>query len=117
MTQSRKAVVSANEFGVYHCISRCVRRAFLCGEDSYSGNNYEHRREWVRERIELLSGLFGMDVFAYAVMSNHLHLVVRSRPDRVLGWSDVEVAERWCKLVYALLERTLGASSEPRRRL
>jgi hypothetical protein len=98
MTQARKAVVSVSEVGVYHCISRCVRRAFLCGEDSYSGNNYEHRREWVRERVELLSGLFGMDIFAYAMMSNHLHLVVRSRPDRVLGWSDCEVAERWCKL-------------------
>jgi hypothetical protein len=98
MTQARKAVVSISEVGVYHCISRCVRRAFLCGEDSYTGKNYEHRREWVRERIEFLSGLFGMEIFAYAVMSNHLHLVIRSRPDRVWAWSQREVAERWCKL-------------------
>ena len=56
MTQSRKTVVSVDEVGVYHCMSRCVRRAFLCGEDPYSGRNYEHRREWVRQRIEFLRG-------------------------------------------------------------
>jgi len=49
------------ETGVYHCMSRCVRRAFLCGEDFYSGRNYEHRREWVRERLELLNGLFAVE--------------------------------------------------------
>jgi len=54
-------VVSKEETGVYHCMSRCVRRAFLCGEDSYSGRNYEHRREWVRERLELVSGLFAVE--------------------------------------------------------
>jgi len=98
MTQARRIVVSREETGVYHCTSRCVRRAFLCGEDSYSGRNYEHRREWVRERLEILSGLFGVEVFSYAVMSNHLHVVLRVQPDRVDSWSTDEVAERWCRL-------------------
>ncbi len=98
MTQARKTVVSKEETGVYHCMSRCVRRAFLCGEDSYSGRNYEHRREWVRERLESLSGLFGVEIFSYAVMSNHLHVVLRVRPERVDQWSADEVAVRWCRL-------------------
>jgi len=98
MTQARKTVVAAGEVGVYHCISRCVRRAFLCGLDSYSGRNYEHRRGWVRDRIRSLSELFAVDVFAYAVMSNHLHIVLRVRPDLVCKWSDGEVGERWCRL-------------------
>ena len=68
MTQARRVVVAADEVGVYHCISRCVRRAFLCGEDAYSGRNYEHRRAWIRDRVRFLSGLFGMEVFAYSVM-------------------------------------------------
>ena len=107
MTQARKVVVVADEVGVYHCISRCVRRAFLCGEDVYTGRNYAHRRAWVRERVQHLSALFGIEVFAYSVMSNHLHLVLRNRPDRAAQWSDHEVAERWCRVCpgKAALER------------
>ncbi len=41
---ARRTVVPENEAGIYHCISRCVRRAFLCGFDSYSGRDYEHRK-------------------------------------------------------------------------
>ncbi len=79
-------------------MSRCVRRAFLCGWDRYSGRDHEHRRGWVRDRLEELSKLFGVEVFSYAVMSNHLHVVVRIRPDWVSQWSDREVAERWSRL-------------------
>ncbi len=98
MPQARHSVVSREEVGVYHCVSRCVRRAFLCGWDDYSGRDFEHRREWVRDRLEELSGLFAVEVFSYAVMSNHLHVVLRIRPDWADGWSDQDVAERWCRL-------------------
>ena len=98
MTQARRVIVSPNEVGVYHCVSRCVRRAYLCGFDSYSGKNYEHRRRWVRDRLKELSGLFGVEVFSYAVMSNHLHVVLRTRPDWADSWTNDQVAERWCRL-------------------
>ena len=98
MTQARHTVVSREETGVYHCVSRCVRRAFLCGWDAYSGKNYEHRRDWVQERLRELSERFGVQVLAYSVMSNHTHLVLRTRPDWVDSWSADEVAERWCRL-------------------
>ena len=98
MSAARKTVVDIGQVGVYHCISRCVRRAFLCGVDSYTGANYEHRRGWIAERLRTLSSIFSMEVFAYAVMSNHLHVVVRIRPDLADGWSAEEVAQRWCRL-------------------
>jgi hypothetical protein len=91
----RRFLVEPTEVGVYHCISRCVRRAFLCGSDPVSGRNYEHRRQWMQDRIQFLAGQFGIDVLGFAVMSNHFHVVVRNRPDVVQGWSDTEVARRW----------------------
>jgi len=75
-----------------------VRRAFLCGIDAYSGNSYEHRRGWIRDRLEFLASAFGIDCLTYSVMSNHLHLVLRSRPDVVRKWSNRQVAEHWLRL-------------------
>lgn len=98
MPQARHTVVSPEEVGVYHCVSRCVRRAFLCGWDEYSGRDFGHRRRWVQERVEELTGLFAVEVFSYSIMSNHLHVVVRIRPDWTDEWTDQEVAERWCRV-------------------
>ena len=68
----------ASEVGIVHCAQRCVRRAFLTGVDSVSGKNYEFRREWIRRRMELLASVFGIDILTYAILSNHMHLVIRS---------------------------------------
>jgi hypothetical protein len=96
--RNRAEVVVADEVGVYHCVQRVVRRAFLCGVDPLSGNSYEHRRSWIRDRLESLAGLFGLDIAAFAVLSNHLHVILRIRPDVVALWSDQEVARRWLAL-------------------
>lgn len=95
MPKPRKSQVSLEDTPFYHCVSRCVRRSFLCGIDSYSGNSYEHRRAWVEERLLWLSSIFAIDVCAYAVMSNHVHLVLCVDKDKALSWSDKEVLSRW----------------------
>lgn len=94
----RKLLIETADVGVYHCINRCVRRAFLCGTDEVSGKCFDHRKQWIQDRLEFLAGEFGVDVMAFAVMSNHLHLVLRNRPDVVAAWSDEEVAQRWWRL-------------------
>jgi REP element-mobilizing transposase RayT len=94
----RHEIVATDEIGVYHCIARCVRKAFLCGVDSVTGHNYEHRKDWIRERLQELASIFAIDICGYAVMSNHLHLVLRARPDLVQGWRDEEIALRWERL-------------------
>ena len=96
--QARSESIDPLEVQIVHCIHRCVRRAFLCGSDPYTGKSFEHRRLWIRARLEFLASLFGIDCLTYTVLSNHLHLVLRSRPDVVASWSDREVARRWLLL-------------------
>jgi len=98
MTRPRKALISLTDTPYYHITSRCVRRAFLCGVDHYSGQSYEHRRQWVVDRIRLLSSLFAIDVCAYAVMSNHYHLAIKICPEQLEPLSEDEIMDRWCAL-------------------
>jgi hypothetical protein len=84
--------------GVYHVCSRCVRRAWLCGFDQLSGYNFDHRRTWLESRILRLSEIFAVDLFGYAVMSNHYHVVLQVDPGRTQIWSDEEIADRWLSL-------------------
>lgn len=98
MTRARCTQISLDETPYYHCICRCVRRAFLCGKDHYSGQDYAHRRQWVVDRLVVLVEMFAIDLCAYAVMSNHYHVVLRVDRSRALSWSDREVAERWMTL-------------------
>lgn len=83
---------------LYHCISRCVRRAFLCGNDPYSGKCYEHRKDWVEARLMELAEIFAIHIYAFAVMSNHLHVVLRINRELALSWDDDEVIERYGRL-------------------
>ena len=98
MTIARSRQISLQDTPYYHVVSRCVRRAFLCGEDAHSGQSYEHRRQWVVDKLGQLSRLFAIGVCAYAVMSNHYHLVLKVEPDAAASWSEREVAERWAAL-------------------
>ena len=93
--------------GVYHVWSRCVRRAFLCGTDPFSGQDYTHRRDWIRDFQRRLAGLFGIEIGFRAELSNHIHLVLRARPDVVEMWTDEEVARRMMT-VYRLVKSRDG---------
>ena len=91
----RRFLLEPSEVGVYHCINRCVRRSFLCGTDQVSGKCYDHRKQWIQDRMQFLAAQFGLDVLGFSVMSNHIHVVLRNRPDVVQNWSDADVARRW----------------------
>ncbi|WMS85872.1 transposase [Pleionea litopenaei] len=115
MTQPRKTLIDLNQTSYYHCIARCVRRAFLCGEDAFSGKNYEHRKDWVVERLSLLADTFAIDVASYAVMSNHYHLVLRVDIEKAEQWSETNVIRRWKRLykIPLIVNRYLKGNASP----
>lgn len=97
MTRPRRQLIAVEDTPYYHCVSRCVRRAYLCGSDE-KGNCFEHRRQWIVNRFKQLAGIFAIDVAAYAVMNNHYHLVLRIDSHQARYWSDTEVINRWLEL-------------------
>ena len=70
MTTARKNLIDPASTPYYHCMARCVRRAFLCGKDEFSSKNYEHRRQWVVSRLKGLAEVLAIEVCAYAGVSN-----------------------------------------------
>ncbi len=98
MTQSRTSQIALDATPFYHCYVRCVRRAFLCGQDHHTGTNYDHRKQWLVSRLKFLSYIYAIDICAYAVMSNHYHVVLHVDAARAAGWSHEEVVERWLQL-------------------
>jgi REP element-mobilizing transposase RayT len=95
MTYPRKHLININQTQFYHCVSRCVRRAYLCGKDNISGRSFEHRRSWVEHRLLMLAEVFTIDVFAYAVMHNHTHIVLYVNTQENAALSDYEVLKKW----------------------
>ena len=95
---ARKEIFDPEEVGLYFCTSRCVRRAFLCGEDEYTGKNYDHRKVWMEELLQYMAQYFALDIVSHSIMSNHFHIILRNRPDVVKTWSDSRVAEHWLRL-------------------
>ena len=89
MTVARSQLVDLSVTRYYHCISRCVRRARLCGE------GFEHRKQWIEDRLERLAGCFAVSVCGFAVMDNHLHVLVRLDAGGARSWSAEEVVRRW----------------------
>jgi hypothetical protein len=92
---ARRDIVRLGEIGTYHCWSRCVQRAFLCGYDPATDTDFNYRRAWMEDLLEYLAGVFAVDVGSYNILSNHIHAVLSTRPDIACGWSDEEVAWRW----------------------
>ncbi|MCP4980012.1 MAG: transposase [Gammaproteobacteria bacterium] len=98
MTLPRSQLISYNDTPYYHIISRCVRQSYLCGIDPDTQKNYEHRKQWIEDRIRILSSLFSIVVCAYSVMSSHYHLILMAIPEESNDWSDKDVIRRWLTL-------------------
>ena len=116
MTIARKHLVDPTSAGFYHCTNRCVRRTFLCGFDEASGRNYSHRKDWIENRILELAEIFSIEIFAYAVMSNHYHIVLYIDPNLPNTWSDDEIVEKWFRLYPSRLDLPQFANQRAMRK-
>ncbi len=70
MTTARSTIVPPGSNGYYHCVSSCVRRSFLCGDDKLTGQNFDHRRGWIVERMNELAQIYGVRVLAFSAMTS-----------------------------------------------
>ncbi|MBB3209201.1 hypothetical protein FHS27_005039 [Rhodopirellula rubra] len=95
---ARRETIDPNEVVVAHICNRTVRRCFLMGDDAQSGKNFDHRKVWIEQYLRQFAANFGIDLLGFAILSNHFHLILRTRPDVVARWSDEEVARRWMML-------------------
>lgn len=95
MTTARSKLIDLNATPYYHCITRCVRRTFLLGKDSQTGRDYSHRKGWIVDRIKQLSSIFAIKICAYAVMTNHYHLVLFVNEIQAKQWGNEDILSRW----------------------
>ena len=98
MTQPRRQLVDATQAQFFHLINRCVQRSWLCGYDSYSKKEFDHRKAWLKTRILELGDIIATGIYAFAVMSNHVHVVLHMHPATANAWTALEVAARWIRL-------------------
>jgi hypothetical protein len=98
-------VVKLGEVGAYHVWNRASRQIFQFGYDPELKRDRSDRRRWVHDLEMELAALFGLDICFHAEMGNHLHLIVRTRPDVVQRWDDRDVVRRWLRISTARLER------------
>ncbi len=114
MTKPRFEQVSVEDTPFYHCMVRCVRRAFLCGDDYETGENFDHRKQWLVSRLRFLSYVYAIDICAYAVMSNHYHVILHVDKGRAESWSLDDVVERWLQLYKGdkLIQKWMAFRSE-----
>lgn len=98
MTTARSHQIDLSVTPYYHCMTRCVRHAYLCGYNTENGKDYSHRKTWIVSRIKHLADIFAIHVCAYAVMSNHYHLVLFVNDSFASQWSEEEVQTRWAEI-------------------
>jgi hypothetical protein len=95
---ARCEIFDPREVAVVHVMNRVCRRCYLLGKDPVSGKSFDHRKGWIENELKRLAAIMGIDLLAFACLSNHFHLILRSRPDIVEAWSDHDIAYRWCRL-------------------
>lgn len=98
MPRPRNELASLSDTSNYHCVSRCVRKAYLCGFDKEKKIDYGYRRQQIEDRLFELVDTFAIEVCAFAIMHNHHHEILHVDTERAKSWSWQAVIRRWHRL-------------------
>lgn len=98
MTIARSEQIDIHATPFYHVMNRCVRRSFLCGFDETTQTDYTHRKAWIVSRLKFLADIFAINICAFAIMSNHYHVVLHVDDEKANNWSSTEVIKRWSSI-------------------
>ncbi|MGE4348721.1 MAG: transposase [Candidatus Berkiella sp.] len=98
MTLARSEQIDLSATPYYHVMNRCVRRSFLCGFDELTQTDYSHRKAWIVDRLKYLADIFAIKICAYAIMSNHYHVVLYVEEKQAQAWSEEEIIHRWASI-------------------
>mgnify|MGYP001199880061 CR=1 FL=1 len=98
MTLARSEQIDLSATPYYHVMNRCVRRSFLCGFDESTQRDYSHRKAWIVDRLKYLADIFAIKICAYAIMSNHYHVVLYVEEKQAEAWSEEEIIHRWASI-------------------
>ena len=96
--KTRESLIDKNECTIVHTVAKTARDLFLLGDDFATNTRNSHRKDWIIDIMEFQNSLMAIDLLAFCLMNNHVHLLLRSRPDAVKEWDDLEVARRWMTL-------------------
>ncbi len=107
MTQARSTLIPPGHAINAHVVTRCVRRAWLLGKDRLSNRRFDHRCALVEGRVRHLAEIFGVGVYAFALMANHVHLVLVVLPDTIRQLPDEDIVDRWLRLYPSRTEQRI----------
>jgi len=96
--KTRGSLIKPDEITIVHTVAKTVRNLFLLGGDLATQTHNAHRKDWILDIMEFQSSLMAIDLLGFSLMSNHIHQILRSRPDVVKKWDNLEVARRWLTL-------------------
>jgi REP element-mobilizing transposase RayT len=111
MTYPRSRTISKTEDGRYHVISKTVRGAYLLT----SNDVYDYRKMWILDKMIFLANIFYVGTISYALMDNHMHIVLETKYQIADKAPDEDIAFRWLYL-HPMRKIKEGESPAPTRK-
>jgi hypothetical protein len=96
--KTRGSLINPKEVTIVHTVAKTVRSLFLLDVAIAARSHNSHRKDWILDIMEHQCALMAIDLLGFAILGNHIHQILRTRPDVAKNWDNLEVARRWLTL-------------------